>query len=53
MFEKGNLRYENQQYGTLDSFHGTEDVFENGEIVHFLRYHGGKVAAPETTEATP
>lgn len=50
MFEQGNLRYENQQSGTLDNFHGTESIFENGEKVYFLHYHGGKLAAPETTQ---
>jgi hypothetical protein len=49
LFEKGSLKYENQQYGTLDSFHGTECIFENNEKVYFLHYHGGKVTVPETT----
>jgi hypothetical protein len=49
LFEKGGLMYENQQHGTLDSFHGTESIFENHEKVYILHYHGGKVAAPETT----
>lgn len=53
MFEKSSLRYENQQYGMLDSFHGTESIFENGEQIYFLHYHGGKVTMPETTEVTP
>ena len=41
--ERGNLRYENQQHGTLDSFHGIENVFEGNERVYFLHYHGGKM----------
>ena len=45
---KGSLKYENQQHGTLDSFHGTEIIFENQAKVYFLHYHGGKVAVPET-----
>jgi len=49
LFEKGSLRYENQQYGTLDSFHGMESIFENNEKVYFLHYHGGKITEPETT----
>jgi hypothetical protein len=48
LFEKGNLKYENQQNGTLDRFHGTESIFENQEKVYYLHYHGGKVAVPET-----
>ena len=48
-FEKGELKYENQQHGTLDSFHGTEYIYENHEKVYFLHYHGGKVTVPETT----
>ena len=48
-FEKGSLKYENQQHGTLDGFHGTESIFENNEKVYFLHYHGGKVTVPETT----
>jgi len=47
-FEMGNLRYENQQNGTLDSFYGIESIFESDEKVYFLHYHGGKVAMPET-----
>jgi len=46
-FEKGGLRYENQQYGTLDNFHGTESIFEDHEKIYFLHYHGGKVIVPE------
>ena len=49
LLDKGSLKYENQQHGTLDSFHGTESIFENHEKVYFLHYHGGKIAAPETT----
>jgi hypothetical protein len=49
LFEKDSLRYENQQHGTLDSFHGTESIFENHEKVYLLHYHGGKIAVPETT----
>ena len=49
LFEKGNLKYENQQHGTLDSFHGTESIFENQAKVYFLHYHGGKVAVAEAT----
>lgn len=49
LFEKGSLKYENQQHGTLNSFHGRESIFENHEKVYFLHYHGGKVEMPETT----
>ena len=49
LFEKGSLKYENQQYGTLYSFHGTESIFENHVKVYFLHYHGGKIAVLETT----
>jgi len=49
LFEKGNLKYENQQHGTLDGFHGTESIFENHEKIYFLHYHGGKLGVPETT----
>jgi hypothetical protein len=49
LFEKGSLKYENQQHGTLDSFHGTESIFENHEEIYFLHYHGGKIAVPETS----
>jgi hypothetical protein len=52
-FEKNGMRYENEQHGTLDSFHGTETIFEDGEKVYFLHYHGGKVAVPETMAVTP
>lgn len=48
-FEQGNLRYENQQHGTLDSFHGTESIFEGDAKVYFLHYHGGRMAEMETT----
>ena len=41
--EKENLRYENIQNGTLDSFHGIESIYENNERVCFLYYHGGKM----------
>lgn len=41
--EKQNFRYENQQYGSLDHFHGIENIFENGEKVYVLYYHGGSI----------
>ena len=48
LLENGSFRYENQQHGTLDSFYGTESIFENQEKVYFLHYHGGKVAVTDT-----
>ncbi|MGD8847474.1 MAG: DUF5680 domain-containing protein [Desulfobacteraceae bacterium] len=41
--EKENFRYENQQHGTLDRFHGIERIYENSEKVYILYYHGGKM----------
>ena len=46
LFEQGSLRYENQQNGTLEGFHGTESIFENQAKVYLLHYHGGIVALP-------
>lgn len=40
---KQSLRYENQQYGTLDHFHGFEAIFEHGKKVYALYYHGGSI----------
>lgn len=48
MFEKDRFRYENNQHGTLESFHGSETIFDNNEKVYILYYHGGKVAVPES-----
>jgi hypothetical protein len=42
-FEKSTFRYENQQYGSLDRFHGIESIYENGEKAYVLYYHGGKI----------
>lgn len=41
--EKKELRYENLQNGTVDSFHGTESIYEGNEKVYCLQYHGGKM----------
>ncbi len=41
--EKDNFRYENQQHGSLDRFHGIECIYENSEKVYVLYYHGGKI----------
>ncbi len=41
--EKGNLRYQNKQNGTLDSFDGVEYIYEDDEKIYFLHYHGGKM----------
>ena len=41
--EKQNFRYENQQSGFLDRFHGIEGIYENNERVYVLYYHGGKI----------
>ena len=49
LLEKGGLKYENEQHGTFESFHGTESIFENDEKIYFLHYHGGKVITPQTT----
>ena len=40
--EKQNYRYENQQHGSLDRFHGIERIYENNKEVYVLYYHGGK-----------
>lgn len=39
--ERGNLIYVNQQNGTLDGFNGLETIYERGEKVYCLHYHGG------------
>ncbi len=41
--EKQNLRYVNSQNGSLESFHGSESIYENEEKVYVLYYHGGKL----------
>ena len=41
--EKQIYRYENQQYGSLDRFHGIESIYENNKKVYILYYHGGKI----------
>ncbi|MCD4744484.1 MAG: DUF5680 domain-containing protein [Desulfobacteraceae bacterium] len=41
--KKQNLKYENQQYGSLDRFHGIESIYENNEKAYVLYYHGGKL----------
>ncbi len=41
--EKQNSKYENQQYGSLDRFHGIESIYENNEKVYELFYHGGRI----------
>ena len=46
VYEKGSLRYENEQHGTLERFHGTESIFADGEKVYVLHYHGGRVITP-------
>ncbi len=46
LLEKGSLTYENEQHGTLESFHGTESIFENHEKIYFLHYHGGTLTTP-------
>lgn len=42
-FEKQNYRYENQQYGSFEHFHGIEKIFKNNEEVYVLYYHGGRI----------
>lgn len=41
--EKDKLLYENVQKGTLDSFHGVENIYKGRERVYFLHYHGGRM----------
>lgn len=41
--ERQIFRYENQQHGTLNRFHGIESIYENNERVYILYYHGGKM----------
>lgn len=45
LFEKGLWRYENQQHGTVERFHGTESIFKNNQLVYILYYHGGQLTA--------
>ena len=40
-FENQNYRYENQQHGSFEHFHGIEKIFEKNEEVYVLYYHGG------------
>jgi hypothetical protein len=40
-FEKDGFRYENNQTGAIDRFHGIERIFEGKEEVYSLHYHGG------------
>ena len=46
LFEHGNLRYENEQHGSLDGFNGTESIFVDHAKVYLLHYHGGNVIVP-------
>ncbi len=41
--ENQNMRYENKQHGSLDSFHGIENIYENNKKVYTLYYHGGRM----------
>lgn len=47
-FEKGDLRYENDQNGTIERFHGIEKILEGEIEVYSLHYHGGSM--DQTTE---
>lgn len=47
IYEKGSLRYENEQHGRLERFSGTESIFADGEKVYELHYHGGRLAEVE------
>lgn len=42
-FEKRNFRYENDQHGSFDRFHGIERIYENEAKVYELYYHGGRI----------
>lgn len=42
-FEKQSLRYENQQHGSLNHFHGIESIYRDDEKVYVLYYHGGSI----------
>jgi hypothetical protein len=41
--KKGSLSYQNVQNGTLQSFYGNETIFDDGKMVYYLDYHGGKM----------
>ena len=41
--ENQNFKYENQQHGSIDRFHGVESIYENNKKVYVLYYHGGKI----------
>ena len=38
-----NLRYENIQNGSINSFYGLEKINESNEIIYQLHYHGGLI----------
>jgi len=42
-FEDGEWSYTYEQTGDTDSFHGNEQIFFNGELVHYYRTIGGRI----------
>lgn len=43
VFEKENWRYENSWEGEVESFHGTEKIYRDGECIYGASYTGGFV----------
>jgi hypothetical protein len=43
IFREGNLSYRNSWKGSLDSFHGEENITRSGKKIYYAKYLGGLV----------
>lgn len=42
-YNNGEWRYENKCSGTFDEFEGTEKIYQNEKLVHWMKYFGGNI----------
>jgi len=43
-FQEGRFRYQNQIFGDISDFHGTENITLHGQAIYRLHYSGGIIA---------
>lgn len=42
-YSDGNWRYEDRCAGDFDEFSGEEKIYQNGKLVHWMKYFGGGI----------
>jgi len=42
-YQEGNWKYKDNCVGDLEEFSGEEKIYQNGKLVHWMKYFGGEI----------